>query len=262
MDPEESADGSDADASAPSLLAERLQDVGVCLALGAGGFACYLLWAVLLLNVATAFVGEVQEVHIVLVSPPALGLGMVSAAALYVHVSRDDWSFVDVRLPGLRDAGYAVGGVVVLVGLAWSIDILLQQVGVTAADHGTIETLERVDPWVTLYLVVASIVFIGPGEELLFRNLVQKRLAGSFPATGAIALASVIFALVHFEAYSTGTATQRLVSLTVVFTLSVVLGWLYHRTENLVVVAVVHGVYNAILFALVYVETVSAASGA
>jgi len=66
----------------------------------------------------------------------------------------------------------------------------------------------------------------------------------------------VIFARIHITAYAGGSPAQVVGSLGIVFTLSVLLGWIYARTEKLLVPALVHGVYNAIQFGWLYVEIV------
>lgn len=249
-----SATPSPGDGPGDSSLERRLTDVAVSLGIGVLGFACYFLWAILLLSLVQPFVeGEIGDVHAILVNPPALALGMFTATAIYLRRSSLDWSYVDARVPTLREAGYALLGIAVLLGAAVAIDWLVAQFGVTPAEHGTVETVQAADPRVLLYLVAASIVFIGPAEEIVFRNLVQKRLADSFRPAGAIAIASAIFAIVHWQAYASGTVPQRLSSLAIVFALSLALGWIYHRTRNLVVVALAHGGYDAVLFASLYV---------
>ena len=49
--------------------------------------------------------------------------------------------------------------------------------------------------------------------------------------------------------------------LAVVFALSLALGWVYYRTENLVVPILVHGAFNAIQFAGLYVRMTGGLSG-
>lgn len=255
------------DATSPSqaddpAVQRRLYDVGVALGAGAGGYLCYMLWGIVLLSLAAgAAGGEILDVHSLVLNPVALFLGMVTGTALYLRHSRHDVSFLDVRLPSLHGAAYTLVGIVLLVGLNYVIQIVAGQLGVGTAEHSTRAAVESTDTVVLLYLVAASILFIGPGEELVFRNVVQKRLTDSFSPGWAIVVASVIFAVVHYQAYSTGTLSQMLVSLAVVFALSLLLGWIYHRTGNLVVVALIHGGYDALYYASIYAERVASVGG-
>ncbi|PSP27117.1 CPBP family intramembrane metalloprotease, partial [Halobacteriales archaeon QH_2_65_14] len=43
------------------------------------------------------------------------------------------------------------------------------------------------------------------------------------------------------------------VSILILFVLSLVIGWLFEHTDTLVVPALVHGLYNAVLFLALYV---------
>ena len=64
------------------------------------------------------------------------------------------------------------------------------------------------------------------------------------------------FAVAHVFAYASANPVATLVSLVVVFVLSLVLGTIYERTDKLTVAAFVHGTYNAVLFGLLYVALV------
>jgi len=141
----------------------------------------------------------------------------------------------------------------VLFGTLLAISTLLTSAGLESADHGTAQQAQE-NPEILLVMIPASILIIGPFEELLFRNVIQKAMYGTFSRAGAIVVASVLFAAVHAPAYGTDTAGAVLVSLGVVFGLSIVLGVIYERTGNVLVPGFVHGIYNAVLFASMYVS--------
>jgi len=67
----------------------------------------------------------------------------------------------------------------------------------------------------------------------------------------AILAATALFGLVHAPAVSGGRAAVASAVVTATI-LGVLLGYLYERTENVVVPAVVHGVNNAVIFAGLY----------
>ena len=222
---------------------------------GAVGFLAMIVWTFVLGAFAIPFLGgELTPIDEVLLSTLALGFGMATGAAIYLWWSDRTIAFIDLHVPSLRDVVYTVGGVVGLFAALFAISWITQQLGVPASEHGIIETAREGDPTILLVLVPLSILIIGPGEELLFRNVVQKLLYDAFSRSGAIVIASVIFAIVHVPAYLTGTPSQVATSIVSVFVLSLLLGWIYHRTENLVVPALIHGLYNAVLFATLYAE--------
>nr|WP_264475153.1 CPBP family intramembrane glutamic endopeptidase [Salinirubrum litoreum] len=98
---------------------------------------------------------------------------------------------------------------------------------------------------------VTSLLFVGPGEELLFRGVVQGRLREAFGPVAAITLGGVVFAVPHLVAAYTGPGS--LVSIGVVFGVSLALGTLYEVSDTLVVPVVAHGLYNVAILAIVAV---------
>ncbi len=86
-------------------------------------------------------------------------------------------------------------------------------------------------------------LFVGIGEELLFRGLVQRDLMKVLGWKWSIILASVIFAVMHL--------TWRSVpELVFVFFAALILGYLYYRTRSLVAPIAMHGINNVMLVAV------------
>ncbi len=91
--------------------------------------------------------------------------------------------------------------------------------------------------------LVYMVGFVGLGEELLFRGLLQRDLTKVLGWKWGIILASLVFAVMHL--------TWRSVpELIFVFLASLVLGYLYYRTKSLVMPIVVHGIGNVTLVAI------------
>lgn len=85
---------------------------------------------------------------------------------------------------------------------------------------------------------------------------IQGRLRESFGPAGAILGASVLFGSIHLVAV-VGTIGESLVSVALITTVSLVLGYVYERTRNVVVPALVHGCYNAALLTFTYASVVT-----
>jgi hypothetical protein len=102
-------------------------------------------------------------------------------------------------------------------------------------------------------MIPVAILLVGPFEELVFRGGVQGILRRTWGPGVAIVVASVLFGLVHWIAL-TGAGGSRVPYVTVAATLGLVLGYLYERSRNLVVPAVVHGLYNTVLFGAQYLS--------
>lgn len=90
---------------------------------------------------------------------------------------------------------------------------------------------------------VYMIGFVGLGEELLFRGLIQSDLMASFGYKWGLLGASFMFAVMHL--------TWRSVpEIGFVFVAALVLGAIYHKTKSLTAPIVIHGVNNIMLVAV------------
>lgn len=206
-----------------------------------------------LFGLATLGVPAFEDLSILIVVGTVFqGLGLIVVAVGYLRYRDLGVEFVRLRMPDLSDVLWTFGGLLLLfVGLV-AVNAIITLVGIgSAAEHELVE-LGMQFPEILLLLVPLSLLVIGPGEELLFRGVIQTRLVDVYGLGGGIVATSVVFAIVHLPAYATGTASEIATSIVVIFTLSLILGWIYERTDNLVVPAIVHGVYNAILFASLY----------
>lgn len=87
-----------------------------------------------------------------------------------------------------------------------------------------------------LAVVVVS-ALAGVGEELLFRGVIQSGLSASFGAWPGLLVASVLFGGMH----ALSRAYFVLATL-----MGLYLGGLYQATDNLLLPAIVHGLYDAI----------------
>lgn len=149
--------------------------------------------------------------------------------------------------------GYVGAFATVFVG---SILITIaQRVSGSGINTGTNQAAElgRQNPEILLLLIPASIFIIGPGEELLFRGVVQGRIREMFGPVPGILIPSAIFAGLHWFALTGGTASGNLVVLVILTGVAVIFGTAYEYTGNIVVPSLIHGIYNATLFSLLYI---------
>ena len=91
--------------------------------------------------------------------------------------------------------------------------------------------------------MIYMLLFVGLGEELLFRGLLQRDLAKVFGVKGGLILASLIFAVMHLT-------WRSLPELAFVFIAGLILGALYWKTKNLALPIIVHGANNVMLVAV------------
>lgn len=164
---------------------------------------------------------------------------------------------IPIRRPSGREWGWIVGGVAISLVGAIVFAILEGLVSTeVAASSGT--TIAAGASALTVLLAAAYfVVVVGPVEEYLYRGVVQGRLRQQFGPTIAIGVTSLGFALGHAPNFWLAGADLLSpvvgVALAGIVVGSVILGAIYERTANLAVVAITHGVFNAILFALAVV---------
>ena len=182
------------------------------------------------------------------------GVTFGGLALVYLRVRGLGLQFVRVRRPTRRDVGIVVGGTLVLLSLLVGASVLLSYLGIESAQNRIVEIGQQ-NPVVFLVLVPLSFMLVGPGEELLFRGLIQGRLRESFPRWRAIVLASGLFGIVHITSL---VGEGKFVYVGVVFALALLLGAAYEYTDNLAVPALIHGAYNAVQFGAAYLLTTGA----
>lgn len=176
-------------------------------------------------------------------------IGFAAIGVLFLAVLGEDASFVDLDVPNLSDAWFVVSGTLGLVGFNLLVHGLFARAGFETASRFTAPG----DVELTFLVVLLSIVFVvivGPAEEFFFRGVVQRYLAGSLTRRGAYAWTSLLFAVVHLPTVTVagGGLPQYAMVGGILFVVSWVLCWLYDRTRNLVVPALVHGCYNVLVF--------------
>jgi membrane protease YdiL (CAAX protease family) len=241
-----------AGARGASLAGAQVLAVARAAAIGLGGYLLVTIWASLLATARAAVGVESGPLVGSLRSDLALAAGALTATAALLALTGRDRSYVDLAVPDRRDLAYVAAGAAAIFLLLGGLSALFAVLGIPTTDHSLAPALRR-NPGLLVVLVPAAFLLIGPAEELLFRNLVQKSLYEAFRPGAAVLLASAIFAVAHAPAYAGGTGRGGLAlaaTLGVVLALSLVLGVVYDRTRNLAAAALVHGVYDAVVFVM------------
>lgn len=189
-------------------------------------------------------------------------VGYALAAVAYLRWSGRGFEYLDVELPDVRDLLFVLVGIVGVFAAVIVLGVLISLLDTPSTPHNLFEP--GMNPRVLLVLIPLVLFVNAPVEELVFRNIVQKRLAESFTDAGAIVLASVIFGVVHLPAYYNPDLRATAVSLGLVTVASLVFGTVYAKTDNVLVPSAVHGIYNAVQIGLFYLfvtaeETLTAA---
>jgi membrane protease YdiL (CAAX protease family) len=241
----------------PSSLRQAAKAVSWSLAVGYAGLFAIAIWGSLLASIAAGLVpGEIGGAMELALGAVALGFGTGTVALLYFQWTNKSLSYLDFRMLTLRDAGYVVGGVVALFALQMLVSVVFSAIGVSAASHNVEQTARGGDASILLLMIPASWLLIGPGEELLYRNIIQKDLYETFGGWDAVLVGSVAFSLAHIPAYAAGASSIAALAstLAVILGLSLILGATYLATENVTVPALIHGTFDAVVFGAMYLQ--------
>ncbi|KZN26073.1 hypothetical protein A4G99_23100 [Haladaptatus sp. R4] len=234
-----------------STAETRLRTFGMGIFLSFGAYGVGQIVALIAILALMAFGINVQNSPgiLLLVSSVMLqGVTFGGIALVYLNYRDLGLDFIHVHVPSLRDIGVAIGGFVLLFGALNVISSVIQSLGLHSAENSVVDIASG-NPAVFLLLIPLSFLLIGPGEELLYRGLIQGVLRESFSPVPAVILSSVLFASIHFFSLQ---GSGKFVYLATVFFLALILGSVYEYTNNLAVPILIHGAYDATLFGLQY----------
>ena len=235
----------------PARVALALVVAVVLAALGLGVGSLLVRGAVTVLESVGVSVTPTRAVLLSTVLLQGVAFGGVSLAYLRLRGLGAD--YLGVRVPSLREWLTAASGwVLALVGAVTMVIVVV----VTGLDPAAnrVGEMGQADPLVFALLVPVSFLLIGPGEELLFRGVIQNRLVESLGRWPGLLLATLLFAAAHVFSL-TGPLSGRAVTVVLLFVPGLVLAVSYDYTENIVVPSLIHGAYNATLFALSFFGT-------
>lgn len=243
-----------------AVTASRLREMARRVAVG----TAVTVAAFVLLIVVSAFIGAaLSGTESVRARIVAQTVAIVAEVAfVVVGVAFLVWTgrglgYLDVGRPDRRDVGWMAAGLLGLLAIQIVFALVVSQFGVPTSPNSLSRLAERAAEAGAAGLILLNVPMmlfvVGPAEELLFRGVIQKYLYAPFGRRAAVLVASVVFAVSHVPAYYSTNPAEVAVSISVIFVLSLVLGVIFERTENLAVTAVVHGVFNAVLVVLTYV---------
>ena len=160
--------------------------------------------------------------------------------------------YLGIERPDLFGLAIAVGGAVATFAVALTLSAVVASSGVEPAQNqGAAVAMQN--PAIIPAIVLAMFLVVGPCEEFLFRGVVQSRLRESLSAAPAIVVASAVFAPAHVISLSGGGASGVAIAIGLLVFPSLLFGVVYEYTGNLVVVALMHALYNSILLSLLYI---------
>lgn len=251
-------DGSDEEAGqVTDQSRNRLWLVGACLGLTVGG----IVLGVLLINVIGAAliisgvdVSSTDQLVLSLVGIQGIAFPGVSYA-YFRYKGRSLHAFIPVSIPDLRETAVVFGSligafVLVTVGLAVALGVF----GAEPAENQGAQTAAQ-NPEFIPFLIPLVFLLNAPGEELLFRGVIQGLFRERFGPAAAILLATSMFAPIHIISLVGAGLQSALVTISILSLPSIVFGAAYEYTDNFLVPTLVHALYNATLFGLLFVSS-------
>lgn len=223
----------------------RLEAVVASLGVIAFAFGVGIMLASLGLAALTAVGYTVESAPVV-----TLGLQYVLLASGFLLVvvgyvtSQDRADLLSYRLPTRTDVLWIVGGFLALVVVSAALDQVITALGLETAQNQVIAQ-GRDRPVLFLVMLPITLLVVAPGEELVFRGVVQGQFRRAYGAVPAVVIASILFGVSHTAALS---GPGKLTYLAVATILGLILGAVYERTENIVVPILIHAAWNSTLY--------------
>lgn len=239
------------DGAAGQRRRKQLRALVVAIGLGVAGPALAVVLVViagLSLGALNASLSPLVGIAITLVLTQIVGFGSVIVG--YAYYRGYDLDTFGIRMPTGRELGLIVGGGTGALAVALIGATIVQALAIEGASNQVAE-IGAENPEVLLLLIPAAFLVIGPCEEGLFRGIVQGRLREAFGPVLAITVAATLFAGIHVVAL-TGSTSARLVTIMLLLIPGLIFGAVYEYTGSLVVVAGMHGMYDALIFAMLY----------
>jgi membrane protease YdiL (CAAX protease family) len=148
----------------------------------------------------------------------------------FYHVHQKKLSFEELGFKKQRFLEYSLIGLLIAVTFGTIEFVILKPaLTVSAFESGNL-----------LRNLVYMVLFVGVGEELLFRGVIQRDLTHAFGPAAGLVLASSVFCVMHL-------AWRSISELALVFFMGMIFGYLYYKTGSLTAPIIAHGVGNVML---------------
>lgn len=167
---------------------------------------------------------------------------------LYIQLT-DRFSTIHTEKINYKMICIAIFVSIILLVIQTGAGILSQIAGLEPSQNSVLDS-DR-NPMYFFYMIPVMIFLVGPSEELLFRGVLQGSFTDNFSVLYSIGFTSIIFSIIHLPAIG-GVSVSAIPYLVTVFALSVILGYTYEYTNNIIIPSLAHGIYNSYLLLISY----------
>lgn len=221
----------------------RAETAAVALALTAAGTVVGTVGAVGLGVGARVVLPAVTDA-VYVVTSRGVQVGFAAFALAYLNYTGTWERYARFRRPTPRDAAAVLVAFVALFVLGSAAEALVAVLGLAGESATSGRGLAlHARPALWPLTAVAWFGFATPAEELFYRGIVQGRLRESFSPVVGVVLGAACFALSHVAFAGLSGAGGGALAATAlgIFAAGLVFGGLYEATDDLVPVAVFHG---------------------
>lgn len=230
--------------------------VGTGLVLAVGGLAAASIAALALVTLASTAGLSIDSstTPALLLSTLATDVGLVAVGGVYLSYRGLGTEYVKARKPTKEDLKIATVGFVVLLAVLRAASLAVRWLGIEVADN-SVGLVVQNNPEAALAMVVASFLLVAPGEEFLFRGVIQTRMSEDFEPAWAIVVTAVVFASAHYLTL-VGSSGGKAANIAILSLLALVFGAAYERADSIAAPILMHGAYNSMLFLAMYATSV------
>jgi membrane protease YdiL (CAAX protease family) len=151
--------------------------------------------------------------------------------------------WMGIRQPDRWEWGYVPLGL--MLAFVWLLGALILIQNVLGLERTTVTTLSE---GVRYSRLVTLLLLVGPAEEVIFHGVIQRSLEEVVDLWQAILIGGLLFGVAHLDPAAMGSGDLLFYAAQGGF--GVIVGWIYARNNNLVIPALVHGLFVAITTAL------------
>jgi|GEM_PF-216691 len=230
----------------------KLKTVAIATALGIVGIIGLIVGGILAVPLVFTGISEAAFLFAATAVGQILGFGVLGL--LYLRRRGFTWEYIKqylgIRVPSIRELGVVAAGYLAIIGTLIVVSIIASLLLPEPAENqGAAAAADN--PELAPFVILMMLLVVGPFEELLFRGVIQNRLRENFSLIPGLVIASALFAVIHVVALA-GDPVAMLTTVTILFFPSLVFGYVYEYTGNLVVPALLHGLHNSIIIALIF----------
>lgn len=180
----------------------------------------------------------------------------LGATALVYALRYGGLDFLDLTPPSLRDVRDALLALLGVVVAVLSVAGVAALAGFPVAHPAAVG--EPVAASLLLAAVPLSLVLGVPAQELLLRNVCQKRLDERFPAWVAVGGPSLLMVALTLAPFAGAPAVGLVVPALAVAVASNAVGLVYHRSGTLVSAWLLHAALTVTLLSVLYLDATTA----